>query len=224
VSAFEKAMIDQINQPLKDVKYQIIGSDGVEVLCSCKDYLQLRSEEEISIKNCMVPYVAPKILDIASGAGRHSSYAKQINPRSEVTLVEQAPLLRMHCKTMIEGSTVFANIDDLPESHKFDIIMLMGLGLGVFGNEKSVRKQMYKIANLLEIGGTLLIEGGKYPEGDFYLANLEIKYQGLVDGPFQWGYATSDWLTKVLISAGLNIVSICPTTLGAPYFICQAIK
>jgi hypothetical protein len=224
MKAFAQAMFDQLRHPDRDVTFHMRLVDGPGVDCSCRDLLHLRPEEQALIRGCLGQRQEPRVLDMACGMGRHSAFAHSLSPHARITLVESHQQLRDYCLSIIPGAVGYERFEDVPVQSRFDIALLMGNGLGVFGDEATTRHQLHRLSSLLAEGGCVLIESGNFAPGSFHTARHEIEYGGSVDGPFTWGYATSEWLQRELATAGFEIVSLTPSSVGGPFFICQAKK
>jgi hypothetical protein len=138
--------------------------------------------------------------------------------------VETNQELRDYCISLIPGALAYARFDDVPADSRFDLALLMGNGLGVFGDETATRHQLQRLLGLLAEGGCVLIETGNFSTGSFRTVLHEIEYGGIVDGPFSWGYATREWLQGELVAAGFDIVSLTHSYGAGPFFILHAKK
>lgn len=125
--------------------------------------------------------------------------------------------LRDHCFSIIRGAVAYERFDDVPAHSRFDIALLVGNGLGVFGSETATRRQLERVLGFLGDGGYVLIETGNFAAGSFHEARHEIEYGGSVDGPFIWGYATREWLQTELVSAGLRYCRSLPPVEAARF-------
>lgn len=222
MSAFAQAMFDQLKQPDSDVRFRmrIVGGTGMD--CPCRDFLYLRVEEQSLIRECLDGRQDPRVLDIGCGIGRHSLFAHSLPPHARITVVEIDQQLRDYCISVVPGAIGYEQFSDVPDDARFDAVFLMGNGLGVFGDEITTRRQLQRLHGLVADEGRVLIESGNFAGGSFYPAQHEIEYDGLVDGPFTWGYATRDWLQRELVGAGFTVVSVTPSSRGGPFFICDA--
>lgn len=222
MSAFSKSILDQISSPDKDIFYELITAK-MQALCLSKDYFNLRPEEVDLIGSCISQYKDPSILDIGCCIGRHSRFALSCNSDSQVDIVERDDILRRHTFSELNVRNAYKSIEEISAS--YSIIFMMGLGLGVFGNETATKLGLVKIISLLAPQGTLLIEGGKSTPGSFTTQNFQIKYGSLVDEPFEWGYATFDWFSRFIKKiTGVRIVSVSKTSNGDNYFICKLVR
>lgn len=225
MSAFSQAMFDQLRQPDRDVRFymRIVGGPGMN--CPCSDFLHLRIEEQSLIRGCLgVGRQELRILDIGCGIGRHSAFTHSLSPNANITVVEIDQKLRDYCISVIPVAVGYEQFSDVPADAQFDTVFLMGNGLGIFGSETTTRQQLQRLHGLVADGGCVLIESGNFTSGSFYTAQHEIEYDGFVDGPFTWGYATSEWLQRELVNGGFKIVSVTPSSRGRSFFICHAKK
>jgi hypothetical protein len=224
MNAFARAMFDQLRQPDRDVTFRmrLVGGPGVDY--SCRGLFHVRPEEEAVIRSSLVDRNEPRILDMACGIGRHSAFAQAVSPDARISLVEMNQQLRDYCLSRVPGAVGYERFDDVPADSCFDVVFLLGNGLGVFGTETATRQQLHRALGLLVAGGHVLVESGNFAAGNFQEARHEIEYEGSVDPPFTWGYATRDWLETELVSAGFEILSLIASSAGGPFFVCQARK
>lgn len=224
MSAFSQAMFAQLKEPDRDVRFhmRIVGGPGMD--CPCSDFLSLRAEEQSLIRDCLVGRQEPRILDIGCGIGRHSAFAKDLSPHARFTVVEIDPQLRDYCISVVPVVVAYEQFGEVLDEAHFDTIFLMGNGLGIFGSESTTRQQLQRLYNIVANGGSVLIESGNFTTGSFFAAQHEIEYEGTVDGPFTWGYATREWLQRELVNAGFEVISVTQSSRGRSFFICHAKK
>lgn len=187
-------------------------------------FLYLRTEEQALIRECLSGRHEPRILDIGSGLGRHSAFAHSLLPRARMSVVEIDQQLRDYCLAVVYNAVGYEQFSDVPLDAHFDTVFLMGNGLGIFGSESTTRQQLQRLHGLVADGGGVLIESGNFAAGSYYAAQHEIEYEGSVDGPFTWGYATREWLQRELVNAGFKMVSVTRSSRGRSFFICHAKK
>jgi SAM-dependent methyltransferase len=215
-------MFDQLQRPDRDVTFRmsVEGSGGMN--CPCRDFLHVRVEEQDLIRQCLDGQTQPRVLDIGCGIGRHTSFVRSLSPRATLTVVESDRELRDHTVGAVPGVVGYEQFGDIPPDTHFDIVFLLGNGLGVFGTERATREGLRRIHAMLSERGGALIESGNFAAGEFYAAPHQIEYRGLVDGPFTWGYATRAWLARELAEAGFEVHSVTPSSRGGPFFIIHA--
>lgn len=107
-------------------------------------------------------------------------------------------------KSIAAPSTFIRSLNDL-SGKKFDLIMLMGNGLGVLGAENNAKIVLGILVQSLSPNGCIVIETGN-PFGTNYIAKqFSINYRGMQDGPFTWGYSDHNWISQKLIEYGCNV-------------------
>jgi SAM-dependent methyltransferase len=222
MSAFVKAMFDQLRQPNRNVTFhmRVVGGYGMD--CPCQDFIRLRSEEESLIGQSLDGRQRPRLLDIGCGIGRHSAFIQSKRPDAQIMVVEIDQELREHTRSNIARATAYEQFSDVPAEARFDIILLMGNGLGVFGSENPTRDALARVRGMVAEGGCVLIESGTFKPGEFHAVLHEIEYNGVIDDPFIWGYATRDWLARELENVGFTGVSITQSSRGGSFFIIYA--
>ncbi len=225
MTAFSNAILDQVTQLDHEVHYELL-CNGTVTDCLARDYLSVRPEEVEMIAQCLDDKsVAPSILDLGACVGRHSLCARFLRPESQITIVERDAELRQHCLDTFQPQAAYANFLDIDNGRDFDVMFMLGLGLGIFGDEHQTRLGLMSMVGRLKRGGSLLIEGGKSTPGEFTTQNYSIRYVQDQDEPFNWGYATFDWLKNTINDIGqLELSSRCVTSNGDNYFICQINK
>ena len=221
MGAFSRAMLDQLADLNRDVRFEFSLQGGPAISCLCRDFIAVRPEEEKLIRECLAGTDKPRILDVGCGIGRHGALVRRLSPGAEISLVESDPDLLGHACAAVAGSVGYALLEDLPDDATFDCITLLGNGLGIFGTEQATREGIRRIRGLMAEGGSVLIESGNFARGDFYEAPHQLRYKGLTD-TFTWGYATRKWVDSVLASAGFVVESITASTQGGPFFIVHA--
>jgi len=224
LTAFSRAILDQVSDLTLDVHYELL-CNGNATSCLALNYLSLRTEEKAIITNCLEKLNAPSILDLGACVGRHSLFSQLIRPKAKITIVERDSQLRLHCIDKIQPIAAYANFSEVDIGRDFDVILMLGLGLGIFGNESRTRQGLRDVFARLKRGGSLLIEGGKSTPGEFTTQNFSIRYGQEQDEPFDWGYATFEWLQNTLQDIRhLEVTQKCETSNGDDYFICQIKK
>lgn len=224
MGAFAQAMFDQLQRPDRDVSFSFRSVDGRGGEFPCRDFLSLRSEEESLVRDCLGDRQELRVLDIGCGIGRHSIFSRSLSPHASITIVETNQQLRDHCIAEVPDAVGYEQFDEVPADASFDVVFLLGNGLGIFGNESTTREQLQRLHCLVADGGCVLIESGNPFGNGFHAEQHEIQYGDSVDGPFPWGYATRDWLQRELVKVGFEIVTIEPSSIGPPFFICHAKK
>lgn len=142
-----------------------------------------------------------KILDVGSGAGSHSLYLQNYR-HLDVTAIDISPRAIQTCQLRGIRKAKVADIMTL-ESEKFDTILLLMNGTGIFGTLEKSSLFLQKLQTLLQPHGQILIdssdiiymfdqdEDGAYvvPANSYY-GELEftIRYKGEREDAFPWLY------------------------------------
>ena len=159
-----------------------------------------------------------KVLDVGCGAGSHSLYL-QNEKKLVVTAIDisekaiEACIMRGVSNAKVEDILLFET------DEKFDTIILLMNGTGIFGKVKNISKYLQKLKSLLAENGQILIDssdiiymfdededGGKWISGDKYYGELEftITYKGEKEAPFPWLYMDYNTLQNAAVANGLQ--------------------
>ena len=229
MSAFATAMFDQLKQPESNVSFTE-RVDQLAVQCPCRHFIEVRPEEQQLMRTCLEGRLKPpRVLDIGCGLGRHLVSSRQLSPNCQGTAVEINPQMLDHTVSAVRGTHPFRQFGDVPDKQRFDVVFLMGGGLGVFGDEANTREQLRRIFQQLSADGDVLIESGNpFNNKLFYAANLTIEYTTIADEAVTmadeavWGFAKREWVERTLRDIGFTVVSFTQSSVGGPFFICHA--
>lgn len=159
-----------------------------------------------------------KTLDIGCGAGSHSLYLQ--NERNlDVTAIDISKHAIEACKLrgVLHAKTI--NMLDLDPQQKFDTILLLMNGTGIFGKLNNLPKYLQKLKTLLNTNGQILIDssdiiymfdededGGKWIPSNDYYGELEfsITYKNQKEDTFPWLYLDYNTLQNAAIDNGLH--------------------
>lgn len=186
--------------------------DELDVSYLFRSYKQMPLIEQKALELCK-----GKILDVGCGAGSHSLFLQEKG--MEVTAIDISPKAIETCK--LRGVKTAENIDVLNVNNKkYDTILLLMNGTGIFRNLKSIATYLKHLANILSPDGQILIDssdiiylfdededGGKwiptnrdyYGETTFYLS-----YKGEKETPFDWLYVDYNTLKNACYYNGLE--------------------
>ncbi|UPZ16264.1 class I SAM-dependent methyltransferase [Flavobacterium humidisoli] len=159
-----------------------------------------------------------KILDVGCGAGSHALSLQ--NERSlDVTAIDISEKAIETCRLRGIKNAKVENILDF-DGEKFDTILLLMNGTGIFGQLKNCNSYLTKLKSLLNPGGQILIDssdiiymfdededGGKWipSENDYYGELVfNITYKGEKEEPFDWLYLDYNTLQNAAIANDLN--------------------
>ncbi len=182
------------------------------------EYLFRNYNEMPKIEQKALQLAKGKILDVGCGAGSHALSLQ--NERSlDVTAIDISEKAIETCLLRGIKNAKVENILDF-EGEKFDTILLLMNGTGIFGQLKNCNAYLTKLKSLLNPGGQILIDssdiiymfdededGGKWipSENDYYGELVfNISYKGEKEEPFDWLYLDYNTLQNAAISNGFN--------------------
>ncbi len=159
-----------------------------------------------------------KVLDVGCGAGSHA-LELQNERKLEVTAIAISENAVKACQLRGLNTVFVENILDLDTENKFDTILLLMNGTGIFGTLKETTKYLQKLKSLLQEGGQILIdssdliymfdqdEDGAYSiPADGYYGELTftVQYKGETEDTFPWLYLDYNTLQNAAIANGLQ--------------------
>lgn len=213
---FGKAMLDfQTNNNPEDIITETSISEPDEMSVS---YLFRTYEEMPEIEKKALQLAYGKVLDVGCGAGSHS-LSLQNDRQLEVHSIDISPNAIQTCSLRglknIKTQYVLEYTDT-----KFDTILLLMNGTGIFGKIENCNLYLQKLKSLLNPGGQILIDssdiiymfdededGGKWiPSEKEYYGELTftITYKNEKEAPFDWLYLDYNTLQNAAIANGLK--------------------
>ncbi len=162
-----------------------------------------------------------KVLDVGAGAGSHSLYLQ--NKRNlEVTALDISPKSIEICKARGVKNAVCEDFLKFSDG-KFDTILLLMNGTGVFQSLENINQYLQKLKNLISENGQILLDStdilymydqdddggvlvpatGYYGELDYY-----IHYKDESELPMKWLYLDFNTLKNAVIANGFKIQKI----------------
>ena len=162
-----------------------------------------------------------KVLDVGAGAGSHSLYLQ--NKRNlDVAALDISPKSIEICKARGVENAVCEDFLKFSDS-KFDTILLLMNGTGIFQSLKNLDQYLQKLKNLISENGQILLDStdilymydqdddggvlvpatGYYGELDYY-----IHYKGESELPMKWLYLDFNTLKNAAIANGFKIQKI----------------
>ena len=159
-----------------------------------------------------------KVLDVGCGAGSHSLYL-QNEKKLAVTAIDISEKAIDACKLRGVSNAKVVDILSFEADEKFDTIILLMNGTGIFGKLENVSNYLQKLKSLLAENGQILIDssdiiymfdededGGKWISGDKYYGELEftITYKGEKEASFPWLYLDYNTLQNAAAANGLE--------------------
>jgi SAM-dependent methyltransferase len=159
-----------------------------------------------------------KILDVGCGAGSHSLYL-QNKEGAEVTAIDISENAIQACALRGIKNVHVQDILKMDENEKFDTILLLMNGTGIFGKLDQVSLYLTKLRSLLNENGQILIDssdiiymfdededGGKWIPGTAYYGEITftISYKGEKETPFPWLYLDYNTLQNAALDNGFQ--------------------
>lgn len=179
-------------------------------------YLFRDSSEMPSIEQKALDLTAGKVLDVGCGAGSHAIYLQ--NKGLEVTAIDLSPGAIEVCKLRGIKDAREQNVLDL-KNQKFDTILLLMNGTGIFQKLKYVSEYLTHLKRLLSVNGQILIDssdlkymydseenGGIWVPQDHYYGELEftMQYKGEKSEPFPWLYIDEQRFEQLCLAINLT--------------------
>ncbi len=210
---FGKAILDfQTNNDPQTLitETNISEPDEMDVAYLFRDFDQMPKIEQQALKLC-----SGKILDVGCGAGSHSLYLQQMNQQVVSIDISENAIKACH----LRGVKNPINMNLLDVVDKFDTILLLMNGTGIFGTLNQTDLYLKKLKSLLNKTGQILIDssdiiymfdddedGGKWIPTDTYYGELEftITYKEESEVPFPWLYLDYNTLQNAAFANGLQ--------------------
>jgi SAM-dependent methyltransferase len=158
-----------------------------------------------------------KVLDVGCGAGSHS-LSLQNDRNLDVTSIDISPNAIEACKLRGLKNAKVTDLLDM-EGEKFDTILLLMNGTGIFEKLSKISVYLQKLKLLLNDGGQILIDssdiiymfdededGGKWiPSLGYYgEVTFTVTYKNETEEPFNWLYVDYNTLQNASHANGLN--------------------
>ena len=212
---FGKAILDyQTNNSPEDLitETSISEEDEMSVAYLFRSYNEMPKLEQKALQ-----LAKGRTLDVGCGAGSHSLYLQ--NERNiDVTAIDISKNAIEACTLRGLKKVKVQNILSL-ENEKFDTILLLMNGTGIFGTLKETANYLQKLKSLLNPNGQILIDssdiiymfdndedGGKWIPGDNYYGELtfKIRYKNETEDEFPWLYLDYNTLQNAAFANGLQ--------------------
>lgn len=162
-----------------------------------------------------------KVIDVGAGGGSHSLYLQNYK-KLEVLALDISPKSIEICKARGVKNAVCEDFLKF-SNDKFDTILLLMNGTGIFQSLKNVDQYLQKLKNLISENGQILLDStdilymydqdddggvlvpatGYYGELDYY-----IHYKGESELPMKWLYLDFNTLKNAAIANGFKIQKI----------------
>jgi len=213
---FGKAILDyQTNNNPEDIitETSISEADEMNVSYLFRSYKKMPKLEQKALQ-----LTKGKVLDVGCGAGSHALYL-QNEKNLNVKAIDISENAIQACQRRGLKNAEVVNVLDLDASEKFDTILLLMNGTGIFGKLDQISTYLKKLKSLLNEGGQILIdssdiiymfdqdEDGAYEiNGNGYYGELTftIQYKGETEETFDWLYLDYNTLQNAAIANDLE--------------------
>lgn len=163
-----------------------------------------------------------KVLDVGCGAGSHALEIQNLK-KLEVTAIDISAKAIETCVLRGLKKATVCNILNF-EEEKFDTILLLMNGTGIFETLARTPNYLRKLKSLLNDGGQILIDssdiiymfdededGGKWIPSNGYYGELtyKIEYKNQTETEFNWLYLDFNTLQNAAHDNGLQCELIC---------------
>lgn len=212
---FGKAILDfQINNSPEDLMTEtsISEADEMSVVYLFRSYSEMPALEQRALQ-----LTKGKVLDVGCGAGSHS-LTLQNDRNLDVFSIDISPNAIQACSLRGLKKAKVQDVMTL-ENEKFDTILLLMNGTGIFGTLKETPHYLQKLKSLLNPDGQILIDssdiiymfdddedGGKWITADGYYGELTftVSYKNETEDPFPWLYLDYNTLKNAAFANGLQ--------------------
>jgi len=232
---FGKAILDyQTNNTPEDLITETSISEADEMSVA---YLFRTFDDMPKIEQQALSLAKGKILDVGCGAGSHSLHLQENG--FDVTSIDISANAIKACELRGLKNAKVQDLMDV-ENQKFDTILLLMNGTGIFGKLNNVQKYLQKLKSLLHENGQILIDssdiiymfdededGGTRGEAELSEAKwipsendyygevvFNISYKGEDEMAFDWLYLDYNTLQNAAVANGLQ----CELVLEGEHF------
>lgn len=191
ITAFGTAMLDQARGG-GDVTINGQVSRGY-----CLHFKDVRDDEREMLDRLAskFPCVAARVLDMGCGIGRHVQEILRIRQQFRITGIERCDAMRRHCQAQFAGQRFLADAGQLGPGEEFDIILLLGNGLGILGGSADkARAGLEGLLARLSQDGTLVAESEDHPDPPGFGCRRAVISHGTLADAYDWGYASGAWV------------------------------
>ena len=210
-----KAILDyQTNNSPEDLitETSISDADEMSVAYLFRSYAEMPKLEQKALQ-----LAKGKVLDVGCGAGSHS-LSLQNERNLAVTSIDVSEKAIEACQLRGLKNARVANILDI-DNEKFDTIILLMNGTGIFGTLTETTKYLQKLKSILNPNGQILIDssdiiymfdddedGGKWIPSNGYYGELTftISYKNEKEDTFPWLYLDYNTLQNAANANGLQ--------------------
>ena len=212
---FGKAILDyQTNNDPQDIitETSISEADEMSVSYLFRDFKEMPKLEQKALQ-----LAKGKILDVGCGAGSHALYLQEKG--FDIIGIDISANAIATCNLRGLKNTKIQNILDLDTSEKFDTVLLLMNGTGIFGTLENISTYLKKLKSLLTEKGQILIdssdiiymfdqdEDGAYlvpADGYYGELTFSVQYKGETEDSFPWLYLDYNTLQNACFANGLQ--------------------
>jgi len=221
---FGKAILDyQTNNSPEDLITETSISEADEMSVA---YLFRSFDEMPIIEQKALQLVKGKVLDVGCGSGTHSLYLQEKG--FDVTSIDISENAIKACQLRGLKNAKVQDVLTL-ENEKYDTILLLMNGTGIFKTLENCSEYLLKLKSLLNKNGQILIDssdiiymfdegedGGRWIPSDGYYGELTftVKYKGETEETFPWLYLDYNTLQNACFDNGLQ----CELVLEGAHF------
>lgn len=212
---FGKAILDyQTNNSPEDLITETSISEADEMSVA---YLFRSFDEMPKIEQKALQLAKGSVLDVGCGAGSHALYLQKKG--FDVKAIDVSENAIKTCELRGLKNVSVENILNLDVSNKYDTILLLMNGTGIFETLENCTKYLLTLKSLLNENGQILIdssdiiymfdqdEDGAYevPANHYYgELTFTIQYKGETEEPFPWLYLDYNTLQNACLVNGLQ--------------------
>lgn len=214
---FGKAILDfQTNNSPENIitETSISEEDEMSVAYLFRTFSEMPQLEQKALELCF-----GKVLDVGCGAGSHSLYLEK-NLNLDVLSIDISANATEACRLRGLKNVKLVSILEMDSKNdKFDTILLLMNGTGIFGTLSETDKYLQKLKSLLKPNGQILIDSSDliymydqnedesyFVPSDNYYGELSftIKYKGEIEDTFPWLYLDYNTLQNAAKANGLQ--------------------
>jgi SAM-dependent methyltransferase len=211
---FGKAILDyQTNNSPEDLVTETNISEADEMSV---DYLFRSYNEMPELEQKALQLAKERILDVGCGAGSHALFLQEKG--LDVTAIDISPNAIEACRLRGLTDARVMNVLDL-DNEKFDTILLLMNGTGIFGTLSKTTDYLQKLKTLLNPNGQILIDSsdiiymfdaeddGSYriPANGYYgELTFTVSYKNETEDTFPWLYMDYNTLQNAAHANGLH--------------------
>lgn len=182
------------------------------------DYLFREFDEMPAFEQKALQLAKGKVLDVGAGAGSHALYLQENG--LEVKAIDISPKAVEACKLRGLIDVQAIHLLEMPTEVKYDSILILMNGTGIFQNLFLIGAYLEKLKELLNPNGQILIDGtdilymfdddddgGKWIPGDknyYGEVDFTVHYKGMQEDPIEWLYLDFETLKNACEHHGLQ--------------------